>query len=334
MATQRRIAQLAVLTLALGLAASARAQDYDTAGKHFADGQERYATKRFHTAALEFQAAYNITKDPVLLYNVGESWQKAGDTKRSVLAYRAYLKERPTAQDRVDVERRVASMESPKKLKGKPVVTADLSAAGDKDEATTWLAQGGAPAPAAPVEPPPATEPVATPVTTPVAAPVATPEAPPAPAVVETPAAPKPADPPPPQVGLLDERPSSKLRIAAWASVASTIALLTTGAILGLAAQSRADEISRRLNFVDSSGQPREFDAGARSDFQSLKDDGRLYNGLAIGFYSAAGAMAIATTVLFVVDYKRGKAHKDTHALRLAPSFGRAEGGLVLGGSF
>src|SRR6185295_12539176 len=100
-----------------------------------------------------------------------------------------------------------------------------------------------------------------------------------------------------------------------WASVAATIALLTTGAILGLAAQSRADEISRRLNFVDSSGQPRQFDAGAKSDFDDLKSEGRLYNGLAIGFYSAAGAMAITTTVLFVVDWKQGKQRKAAQSL-------------------
>jgi hypothetical protein len=140
-------------------------------------------------------------------------------------------------------------------------------------------------------------------------------------------------EPPPVQVGLLDDRPATKLRIAAWASVASTIALLTTGAILGLAAQSRADEVSRRLNFVDTSGQPRQFDAGARSDFQSLKDEGHLYNGLAIGFYSAAAAMAVTTTTLFLVDWHQNKKRR-AQAMQLAPSFARGSGGLVLGGAF
>ena len=150
------------------------------------------------------------------------------------------------------------------------------------------------------------------------------------------PKAPEAATPvaPAPQLGLLDDRPAGRLRVAAWCSVAATIALLTTGAILGLAAQSRGDEIGRRLGFVDSSGQPREFDAGARTDFESLRDEGKLYNGLAIGFFSAAGAMAVTTTVLFIVDWKKGRDRQLPHALRIAPSLAPGAGGLVAGGSF
>ena len=46
------------------------------------------------------------------------------------------------------------------------------------------------------------------------------------------------------------------MRIAAWVGVATTVAVLTAGAIFGLAAQSRADEITRRETFVDNNGQP------------------------------------------------------------------------------
>jgi hypothetical protein len=331
------IAAIALLCL---WAPRVHAQDYDAAGRHFASGQERFAQKKFHTAAMEFQAAYDITKDPVLLYNVGESWQKAGEAQRAIDAFRAYLKERGSeAKDRADVDKRVAQLEThnvrigdtdknPKKPKT-PLL--DQSTPGDQEEAAQWMAAGGppspTPAPAPTAEPAPAPSPSPPPSTSP------PPPPPPEPAVAPPPPPPAPA----PQIGLLDDRPASKLRIAAWASVAATIALLTTGAILGLAAQSRADEISRRLNFVDSSGQPREFDPGARSDFQSLKDEGHLYNGLAIGFYSAAGAMAITTTVLFVVDWKQGKAKKalqHARALHLAPAVGPGSAGLVLGGAF
>ena len=50
-----------------------RAQDFDAAGKHFSAAQEAFGAKHFKTAAAEFEAAYGITKDPVLLYNVAES---------------------------------------------------------------------------------------------------------------------------------------------------------------------------------------------------------------------------------------------------------------------
>jgi hypothetical protein len=150
--------------------------------------------------------------------------------------------------------------------------------------------------------------------------------APPAP----EPAAVPQATPPP---GLLDEGPTTKLRVAAWIGVAATLAILTAGAIFGLSAESRADEINRRLSFVDTNNQPHKFDQSTQSDLQSLTSDGHLYNGLAIGFYSAAAASAVATVTMFIVDAKRGKPHKE-HAWHVAPVAGKNGAGFALGGSF
>ena len=331
--------------MSVAFAATASAQDYDTAGKHYAAGQERYAGKRFHTAALHFQAAYDITKDPVLLFNVGEAWQMAGDAKKAVASYTAYLKARSNAPDRADVEQRIQT------LSAKNAAPPDGSVAGDKAEAATITASGALP-PLPVIDSTPVAAPVA-PMSADTAAPAAQTE--PAPVVVAEPPAPKPTDPPKMQIGLLDDRPATKLRVAAWCTVAATIALLTTGAILGLAAQSRGDELSRRLGFVDSSGQPSEFNVGAQNDYRNLRDEGKLYNGLAIGFFTAAAAMAVTTTVLFVVDWKRGKALRERgpapgpagnekaraflRDLRVAPAVGVGQGamassGLVLGGKF
>ena len=151
----------------------------------------------------------------------------------------------------------------------------------------------------------------------------------PEPAAV-APATPPPAEPPP---GLLDEGPTTKLRVAAWIGVAATLAVLTAGAIFGLSAESRADEINRRLSFVDTTNQPHKFDQSMQSDLQSLKSDGDLYNGLAIGFYTVAAVSAVVTVTLFVVDAKRGKAEKK-HAWHVAPVVGKNAGGFALGGSF
>jgi hypothetical protein len=107
--------------------------------------------------------------------------------------------------------------------------------------------------------------------------------------------------------------------------------VLTAGAIFALSAQARADEITRRLNFVDANGQPATFGAMAQSDYQNYKSDGQLYNGLAIGFFAGAGALAAATIALFVVDYKRPAVKR---AWNLAPSFGDKHAGLSLGWSF
>jgi hypothetical protein len=317
----------------------AEAQDFETAAKHFGAAQDAFSKQHFHAAAAEFQLAYEITKDPVLLYNIGEAWQKAGEGKKAVASYKSYLNAQPNAQDRPDVLKRIKLIES------KKYQIADQSAPGDAP--STALAEANplatpptaappapAPSPAPEVTPQPPASPSAAP--TPEAQglppPAPTPSvAPPAPAVVPGPVPVKEEKPAEPPAGLLDEGPVSRLRVGAWIGVAATVAVLTAGAIFGLAAQSRADEISRRFVFVDSStGQPRPFDAAAQKDYRSLKDDGELYNGLAIGFFTGAGALAVTTAVLFVVDARRPQ----RHALQLAPMVGTRQAGLQLGWSF
>jgi hypothetical protein len=349
-----RIFAIALVAAALGVAATARAQDFDAAQKYFRSAQEAFGKHQYRTAAVEFQAAYDITKDPVLLYNVGEAWQKGGEGRKAVASYKAYLKASPTAQDRADVQARIKMIES-KKFK-----IASQSAPGDVAPGTTTpppvaAAAAPPPAPAATAKPdvmqpsfdtpPPAAAP-AKPAPAPEDRPMAPSfdSAPPAPAAAApapaapTPAAAPPAPPPPvetaapPPPGVVEEGPVSRLRVAAWVGVAATVAVLTAGAIFGLAAQSRGDEISRRFTFVDSTGQPRKFDASAQSDYQNLKDEGNLYNGLAIGFFAGAGALAVVTTVLFIVDAKRPAPTQ--HALRLMPTLGPRAAGLSAGWSF
>ena len=145
------------------------------------------------------------------------------------------------------------------------------------------------------------------------------------------------AEPAKPPAGILDEPPATKMRIVAWVGVAVTVAVLTAGAIFGLAAQSRSDEISRRFSFVDSTGQPKPFDMTAQNDYNNLKSEGQLYNGMAIGFFAAAGALAVVTTVLFVVDYKHKKAERKSARRdipRMGPTFGKNAGGLAASWSF
>jgi hypothetical protein len=347
-----RLACTVVVSLGLffALGATAQAQDFEAAGRHFSAAQEAFGAKHFKTAAAEFEAAYGITKDPVLLYNVAESYEKAGDGHKAVANYKAYLKEQPAAQDKAEVQKRIKAIEQ------KGYKLASQSAPGDNPPTTATTAPTPPP-PTAPATPPPTTP--ATPPTTtppPLKEPVMTPPPstpppgtppstlpPPGPA--DTVMTPPPEPPPPaaavtpppteapPPPGLLDEGPTTKLRVAAWIGVAATLAVLTAGAIFGLSAESRADEINRRLSFVDTTNQPHKFDQSMQSDLQQLKSDGDLYNGLAIGFYSVAAVSAVATVTMFIVDAKRGKPEKK-HAWHVAPVVGKNAGGFALGGSF
>ena len=333
------------LALSLLAVSTASAQDYAAAGKHFAAAQAAFGDKHYKVAASEFQAAFDIAHDSVLLYNVAESWEKAGEGRKAVAAYKAYLKAAPKAQDKAEVQKRI------KTIVAKKYKLPSQSAPGD--EPKTEMAKV-TPTPTTTTMPPPPATTTTTmpppPATTTTPPPVAHEEKPQTmtPDFLKEPATPPPAAhvetaPPPspettaPVPGFLDEGKPSKMRIAAWVGVAGTIAFVTAGAIFGLAAQSRADEISRRENFVDSTGQPKTFDASQQADYNSLKSDGQLYNTLAITFFSLAGASAIITTTLFVLDVRRHRRmreeqHAELPSLRPAVNVGL--GGAQLKWSF
>ncbi|HRI18960.1 MAG TPA: hypothetical protein PL196_10590, partial [Burkholderiaceae bacterium] len=95
----------------LGLRA-AYGQDFAAAGQHFASAQDAFAQGQFELAAKEFQIAYDITRDPAMLLNIGESWQRAGNGKKALEGYRAYLAAQPQAPDRAEVEGRIQAIES------------------------------------------------------------------------------------------------------------------------------------------------------------------------------------------------------------------------------
>jgi hypothetical protein len=313
------------LVVVSGVASTAVAQDFEAAGKHFSAAQDAFGRKHFKTAASEFEAAYAITKDPVLLFNIGESYEKSGDGKRAVQSYKDYLAANPDAQDKSEIEKRIRAIEA---KHGKLV---DQSAPDDTPPATA------APSAVTPetTAPPPAATPSSEPATeaAPAAPPLpssATPEraAAPPPPPVATPAAVETRPPP----GILDEGPMTRMRVAAWIGVGSTLALLAAGAILGLAAQSRSDEIGRQLSFVDMTNQPNKYDSATDNQLAQLRSDGKLYNALGISFYSLAAASAVVTTVLFVVDAKRPKIRE--HALRLSPTLGNKGAGFAAAWSF
>ncbi|MCS6913287.1 MAG: hypothetical protein RMK29_08370 [Myxococcales bacterium] len=217
----------------------AAAQDYEAAGRHFAAAQEAFSKGSYAQAAESFQAAYDITRDPALLFNIGESWQRAGQLQRALASYRAYLTAQPQASDRPEVERRIRELE------------------------------------AASPAPPPA-------------------------------AVPKPS---PGQLPAEERRqlaPASPWRTAAWATVAGAVAVLTAAGVLGLGAQNRADELTRRTTLL-MGGQPLPYNEAEREAYASLMSEGHAYNTAAIVCFAVASATAAAGAVLFLIDWRKGR---------------------------
>jgi hypothetical protein len=110
------LALAALFVLLSGVPAHADAQppDYAAAKRHFLSGKQRFDRHEYAEAAREFQAAYEITKDPVVLFNVAEALEKAGAVDEAVRAYEGYLAGIPQAQDREAVERKITDLKARK----------------------------------------------------------------------------------------------------------------------------------------------------------------------------------------------------------------------------
>jgi hypothetical protein len=131
-----------------------------------------------------------------------------------------------------------------------------------------------------------------------------------------------------------EEKPR-RLKTAAWVSIASAVALATGGAIVGLGAQNRADELRRRTTQVVS-GQPPIYDDNQREAYTALQSEGRAYNAASIALLSVAGVAAVTGGVLLVVDLVRKPKEQASAAGRwsLAPILLPSQAGVAASGNF
>jgi tetratricopeptide (TPR) repeat protein len=140
-------ALLAALLLALS-GAGAHAADKPSraaARRHFERGTALYQEARYAEAAAAFEAAYQAVANGVVLYNVGQCYEKLGDLPRAIGAYRDYLREVPGAEDRAAVETLVANLEARWEAQRRPRVSvasvpsgALLSVDGETHGPTPW----------------------------------------------------------------------------------------------------------------------------------------------------------------------------------------------------
>ena len=323
------------LTLCGGMSLAAKpvlAQDYAAAGQHFDAAQEAFAAGKFELAAREYQAAFDITKESTLLQSIGESWQRAGNQVKALASYKAYLQASPQAPDRVAIEERIKAIEAAQAEAAKPAQPTQApgqpSAVAGQPSAVAGQPSAVAGQPSAVAGQPPAVagQPPVVPGQPPVVAgqPSAVPGQPPVvpaqPAAVETAPPITPPEPPP-----------SKLRVAGWISVASAVALVTGGAVIGLGAQSRADEIRRRTTLV-TGDQPLVYTDSEREAYTTLQSEGRSYNTAAIALFAVGGVAAATAITLFIVDFVRKPKAEPHKQVLMLPTLGPGTVGLSLVG--
>jgi tetratricopeptide (TPR) repeat protein len=100
--------------------------DLELAKAHFRTGEIYYERGRFPDAAREFEEAYRLSQRAELLYNMGKSYDGAGDHARALGAYRRFMKAVLESPDRAIVEKRIDALS---RLVGRVTITADVEGA-------------------------------------------------------------------------------------------------------------------------------------------------------------------------------------------------------------
>jgi len=112
---RRAIFVVATLALCAAVPAIARAESEaekkQQAKDHYEMATRFYDVGKYGEAINEYEQAYLLIEDAALLFNIGQAyrlWDRPEDASR---AYKNYLRRRPEASNRGDVEKKIADME-------------------------------------------------------------------------------------------------------------------------------------------------------------------------------------------------------------------------------
>jgi tetratricopeptide (TPR) repeat protein len=269
---RRALLCLSLVAIAGGHAAAERAGQKE-ARELYRKGLTQHELGDYEGAIVAFKRAYELTRAPGLLFNIAQSARLKKDYQQARELYRSYLRQLPDARNRADVETLIGQMER--------ILTEQ---------------QQAAPAPAAPVEPPPVAAP----------SPVTPPQ-------VSIP--PSAADRPPP-----DRNRGRTLKWTGIVMAAAGAAALIAGIGTGVHALERSSELEQLRE------QRAPWDEGA----QAAYDDGNRSAAASTALYVVGGVLAATGTVLAIVG-----ARKHSAAMRAAArprlAFAPLPGGLALG---
>jgi len=78
---------------------------------HYEEGTKAFNLGEYPRAVTEFKAAYNAKPDPLLLYNIAQSFRLGGDAAQALFFYRSFLRNMPATPNRKEVEGRIRTLE-------------------------------------------------------------------------------------------------------------------------------------------------------------------------------------------------------------------------------
>jgi hypothetical protein len=181
------VRSLIVVLLSLLMVPGVRAaeQPNDVATAHVRKATAAFNLGKYADAAKEYEAAYEQTLDPNLLFNLGQTYRLAENREKALTAYRSFLRSAPDSPQRPLAESKIRELERQRSTPPpapEPVPAAEPAAPAAASAATPAL-------PAAAPVVPPSTEPPSLP-----SAPAPAPSATETPSnLVAAPVAPEPA---------------------------------------------------------------------------------------------------------------------------------------------
>jgi tetratricopeptide (TPR) repeat protein len=106
------VALFAVVALAPLAASAEPTEAQKREAKELNDKATRlYEVGKYGEAIEEYQKVYLLVDDPVLLYNIAQSYRLWGKPEDSARFYRNYLRRAPAAPNRADVEKKIADQD-------------------------------------------------------------------------------------------------------------------------------------------------------------------------------------------------------------------------------
>ena len=134
----------ALLVLACAGATRASAQTSPSDGEArslYEAGAVAFSDTRYEQALARFEEAYALSRRPALLYNIGLTHDRLGHDGPALTAFRGYLDALPDAENRPEVERRIAVLTV--RVSGAPSVPVAASAADAASDPGPWVLVGG-----------------------------------------------------------------------------------------------------------------------------------------------------------------------------------------------
>jgi tetratricopeptide (TPR) repeat protein len=107
---------VAMVVLVLGgfLPSAVRAQgeaQKRQAKEHYEKATRLYDVGKYGEAIAEYEQSYLLIGDAALLFNIGQAYRLWDRPDEAIRAYKNYLRQRPDAPNRADVERKIADLE-------------------------------------------------------------------------------------------------------------------------------------------------------------------------------------------------------------------------------